>query len=99
MYRVSAQSVDERMVNVHYYYYYYYVHETKRFIQAVVIFMSTAAPPCQAKGCSPDAKCAVHQGMATCLCPLGKSGEKCTTGECFVPRAPFGQRKYIALWV
>ena len=24
MYHVSAQSVDERMVNVHYYYYYYH---------------------------------------------------------------------------
>ena len=23
MYRVSAQGVDERMINVHYYYYYY----------------------------------------------------------------------------
>ena len=25
MYHVSAQSVDERMINVHYYYYYYYM--------------------------------------------------------------------------
>ena len=25
MYHVSAQGVDERMINVHYYYYYYYV--------------------------------------------------------------------------
>ena len=24
MYHVSAQGVDERMINVHYYYYYYY---------------------------------------------------------------------------
>ena len=26
MYRVSAQGVDERMINVHYYYYYYYYY-------------------------------------------------------------------------
>ena len=26
MYHVSAQGVDERMINVHYYYYYYYIH-------------------------------------------------------------------------
>ena len=25
MYHVSAQGVDERMINVHYYYYYYYL--------------------------------------------------------------------------
>ena len=24
MYHVSAQGIDERMINVHYYYYYYY---------------------------------------------------------------------------
>ena len=31
MYHVSAQSVDERIINVHYYfyYYYYYVGENK----------------------------------------------------------------------
>ena len=26
MYHVSAQGVDERMINVHYYYYYYYYY-------------------------------------------------------------------------
>ena len=26
MYHVSAQGVDERMLNVHYYYYYYYYY-------------------------------------------------------------------------
>ena len=28
MYHVSAQGVDERMINVHYYYYYYYYKQT-----------------------------------------------------------------------
>ena len=28
MYRVSAQGVDERMINVHYYYYYYYYFDS-----------------------------------------------------------------------
>ena len=27
MYHVSAQGIDERMINVHYYYYYYKVEE------------------------------------------------------------------------
>ena len=27
MYHVSAQGVDERMINVHYYYYYYYTQD------------------------------------------------------------------------
>ena len=26
MYHVSAQGIDERMINVHYYYYYYYYY-------------------------------------------------------------------------
>ena len=26
MYHVSAQGVDERLINVHYYYYYYYYY-------------------------------------------------------------------------
>ena len=29
MYHVSAQGVNERMINVHYYYYYYYVEVTQ----------------------------------------------------------------------
>ena len=33
MYHASAQSVDERMINVHYYYYYYM--STKRFLSAL----------------------------------------------------------------
>ena len=30
MYHVSAQGVDERMINVHYYYYYYYYFPVNR---------------------------------------------------------------------
>ena len=31
MYYVSAQGIDERMINVHYYYYYYYRHVRASF--------------------------------------------------------------------
>ena len=33
MYHVSAQSVDERMINVHYYYYYYYYYYNKDIVK------------------------------------------------------------------
>ena len=38
MYHMSAQGVDERMINVHYYYYY----STKVFVVALELRMSSA---------------------------------------------------------
>ena len=37
MYHVSAQGIDERMINVHYYYYYYY-----RDVYCQVLLLSQA---------------------------------------------------------
>ena len=45
MYHVSAQGVDERMINVHYYYYYYYYlkyseyAESGLWVQLVEVFV------------------------------------------------------------
>ena len=41
MYRVSAQGVDECMINVHYYYYYYWVPSTD-----VQVSPPSLAAPC-----------------------------------------------------
>ena len=40
MYHVSAQGIDERMINVHYYYYYYYRPPLTAFA------CSTVSRPC-----------------------------------------------------
>ena len=38
MYHVSAQGVDERMINVHYYYYYYYYFDSPSLLTLHVGF-------------------------------------------------------------
>ena len=39
MYHVSAQGVDERMINVHYYYYYYYCYYYYYYYECFVCFI------------------------------------------------------------
>ena len=38
MYHVSAQGVDERMINAHYYYYYYYYFAICHVLGNVAVF-------------------------------------------------------------
>ena len=69
MYHVSAQGVDERMINVHYYYYYYY---TCRYVNSYAT-CSVVPRNCYASSSVVQRDLASHAFITlSCLCVLSQ---------------------------